>query len=139
MTLEEAKAIYYINIEIRRIKRDLLELEQSRQFYKPVNLSGMPRGSPSYLNTSDQYLEKRYKLDMLLNLKLRKLEQKKLEFEEWLESVTDPQMRLILRLRCINNMTWEEIGTEMKYERTTVAKKFYQFFAVQDDNSHNSH
>ena len=139
MTLEEAKAIYYINIEIKRIKRDLLELEQSRQFYKPVNLSGMPRGSPSYLNTSDQYLEKRYKLDMLLNLKLRKLEQKKLEFEEWLESVADPQMRLILRLRCINNMTWEEIGEEMNYHRTGLAKKFYQFFEEQSQDSHNSH
>lgn len=130
MTIKEARSIYYINLEIKRIKKDIAELEESRQYYKPINLDGMPRGSPGEFNVSEEYLEKRYKLERLLDLKLRQLQQKLIEFENFLATVDDPEIRLILRLRCVNNLTWEEIGEETKYDRTTVAKKFRAYFNI---------
>ena len=130
MTIKEAKSIYYINLEIKRIKKDIAELEESRQYYKPINLDGMPRGSPAGFNVSEEYLEKRYRLDRLLDLRLRQLQQKIYEFEVFLGTVQDPELRLILRLRCVNNLKWEEIGEEIGYERTTVSKKFHAFFKI---------
>lgn len=137
MTIKEANAIYYINIEIKRIEKDIAELEASRSYYKPVNLDGMPRGSPGGFNVSEEYLEKHDRLDQMLNAKLRQLKQKQLEFETFLSSIDDSELRLIMRLRCINNMTWEEIGSEMGFHRTSVSGKFYSYF--NDQHSHNSH
>lgn len=131
MTVKESKAIYYINLEIKRITKDLAELEESRQYYKPVNLDGMPRGSPGGFNVSEEYLEKRYNLERLLDIKLRQLNQKRMEFEYFLSTVEDSELRLIMRLRCINNLTWEEIGNEIGYHRTSVSGKFYAYFKNQ--------
>ncbi len=135
MTLEESKQIYYINREIEYIKKQLQDLEAERIYYKTIILSDMPKGGGKHTNITDDFLEKQKDLEDMMQYSLRKLQEERKEFEEFLKSVDDAEMRLILRLRCINNMRWEEIGEEIGVHRTTVSKKFYSFFKL----SHNSH
>ena len=54
-----------------------------------------------------------------------------------LSDYANSEMRLILRLRCINNMGWFDIGKELNMDRRTVSRKFYKFFKRQKD-AHNA-
>lgn len=132
MKLEDASQIYYINREIKCLKKELWNLEAERKYYKPSILSDMPKGRGNNTNIADDFLEKQMELEDMLRYSLRKLQEERRKFEEFLGTVEDAQMRLILRLRCINNMSWNEIGEEIGAERTTVSKKFYKFFKVSN-------
>lgn len=137
MNFEEASQIYYINKEIKRIQLDLDELEQARTYYKPIKMDGMPRGS-STETAEDRYLQEKELLEDELNYALRRLQYERRKIERFIAKIKDAEMRLIIRLRCINNMHWQEIGREIGLERTTVSKKFYKFFKEQEKDSHNS-
>lgn len=135
VTVEEASQIFYINQEIKYIQKELANLEDERKYYKPTILSDMPKGMGGYKNITDDFLEKQSELEDMLRYSLRKLQEERKRFENFLYSVEDAELRLILRLRCINNMRWEDIGQAVDMERTTVSKKFYKYFKV----SHKSH
>ncbi len=127
MTFEEASQIYYINKEIKRIQLDLAELEQARTFYKPMRMDGMPRGSSTETST-DRYLEEKELLEDELNYALRKLQYERRRIERFIDGISDAELRLIVRLRCINNMGWMDIGLELGMDRRTASRKFYNFF-----------
>ena len=61
--------------------------------------------------------------------KISELEKKRQEVMSFIMSIDDPQIRLIVKLRCINNMTWNAVadrvgGMNSEY---TVKKRFYRF------------
>lgn len=136
MTLEESKQIHYIIKEISVLQRELAELKMKNP-YKQNIINDMPRGGGGSSDISD-YASEVMELEDMLNYSLRKLQIERKKFEKFLTTVEDSEMRLILRLRCINNMGWFDIGEELNIDRTTASKRFYNFFRDQK-NSHNSH
>ena len=88
----------------------------------------MPRGGSGYANPEDEYLAREQELEDMLNYALRKLQYERRRIEEFLNTVEDAETRLIIRLRCVNNMKWEDIGEEINADRRTVSRKFYKFF-----------
>lgn len=48
--------------------------------------------------------------------------------ERWLDSVSDPEIRDILRLQYIRGLTQEEIAAELGYGRSAIAMKIKQFW-----------
>ena len=135
MTLEDASQVYYINQEIKCIKEELWSLEAGRKYYKPSILSDMPKGKGAYSNMTDDFLERQGELEDMLRYSLRKLQEERKRFEEFLGSVDDAEMRLILRMRCANNMCWGDIGASLGMDRRTASRKFYKFFKL----AHNAH
>lgn len=129
MTLEEASQIYYINKEIKAIKRDLAKLEERRTYSRAITYSDMPKGSiRDTTGDIDDYLTEHHQLVDMLNYSLNQLQRERLKMEKFLITIDDAETRLIIRLRCVNNMRWQEIGEEIGAERTTVSKKFYNFW-----------
>ena len=126
MTVEEINNIYYINKEIEQIQKELYDLK-TKNFYKSNILTGMPKGNSEHDIFSD-YAEDIKTLEDMLHYNLKKLQMERKKMEEFLSSIEDVELRLIVRLRAVNNMKWEEIGAELGMERTTVSKKFYKFF-----------
>lgn len=110
------------------MKKELKLMEQNRQYYKVVILPDMPRGKGQHSNPSDKYLIKEQELKEMLSYSLHKLQDKMIEFEQFLETVYDSEMRVILRLRCINNMSWNEIGDNTGMDRRTASRRFNKFF-----------
>lgn len=124
--MEEINSIYYINKEIGKIQEELYELKMTN-FYKGNLLTGMPKRN-SERNIISDYTESAKELEDMLYYNLKKLQIKRKKIEEFLSSIEDAELRLIIRLRVVNNMSWEEIGAQLKMDRTTASKKFYKFF-----------
>ncbi len=133
MTIDDASQIYYINKEIKALYRELAELKQ-QSFFKPIIISDMPHGG----DTKDLYVEYTssvLEIEDMIRYSLMKLQRERKKIEQFLDTVKDSELRLILRLRCINNMNWQEIGDEIGMDRRTASRKFYNYFKV----AHNAH
>lgn len=128
MTLEESKQIHYIIKEISVLQRELAELKMKNP-YKQNIITDMPRGGGS--SDISDYASEVMELEDMLNYSLRKLQRERRKFEQFLTTVEDSEMRLILRLRCINNMGWFDIGEELNMDRRTASRKFYGFFKTK--------
>ena len=48
--------------------------------------------------------------------------------EEWLNHISDSEMRIILRMRYRQGKSWEEIGFVLGYDRRTISRKCDMFF-----------
>lgn len=129
MTYEEAMEIYYIKAEIKSLQKELQQHEESRRYYKTVILTDMPKGRGQNKNSTDEYLIKEQNLKDMLRYSFDMLQNELIRFEEFLKSIKNAEMRTILRLRCINNMGWQEIGDEIGVDRTTASRMFRRFFA----------
>lgn len=129
MTFEDLISVHNINIEIKKVQEEIQQLRE-QNFFKPNIISDMPRGGTGK-DMLVEYVEESKRLDDILNYSLRKLQEKRAEIEEFICGIEDNETRLIVRLRCINNMDWIDIGEELGMERTTASKKFYKYLDEQ--------
>lgn len=129
MTFEDLISVHNINIEIKKVQEEIQQLRE-QNFFKPNIISDMPRGGTGK-DMLVEYVEESKRLDDILNYSLRTLQKKRAEIEEFICGIEDNETRLIVRLRCINNMDWIDIGEELGMERTTVSKKFYKYLDEQ--------
>lgn len=127
MTVEELSGIYYINKEIEILEAELYNLRNNQNFYSKNIISDMPRGGQAK-DMFVEFTEKLRAVEQMLQYSLKRLQLERLKVEEFLNTVADPELRLIMRLRAVNNMKWEDIGFEIGLERTTVSKKFFKYF-----------
>lgn len=133
MTFEDANQIYCINKELEKLYKELADLKQ-QSFLKPITISDMPHGGASkdlFIEYTNSVLE----TEDMIRYSILKLQRERKKFELFLDAVQDSELRLILRLRCINNMNWQEIGDEIGMDRRTASRKFYNYFKV----AHNAH
>ena len=70
-----------------------------------------------------------------INLALIKAEIEKNKIERYISQIDDSEMRTIIRLRCIEFRTWEQIGAELHMHRTTAKRKISNYIK----NAHNAH
>ena len=122
MTFEDLISVHNINIEIKKVQEEIQQLRE-QNFFKPNIISDMPRGGTGK-DMLVEYVEESKKLDDILNYSLRKLQEKRAEIEEFICGIEDHETRLIVRLRCINNMDWVDIGAELSMSRTTASIKY---------------
>lgn len=130
LTEKELNQLHYIIKEIEVLKCQLDELK-SRSLIRGQEITGMPYVTGTSDKTASIALAIR-EIEELYEIKLRELYVVRARLERYINTIHDGEIRLIVRLRCINNMTWEQIALEVGYERTTVSKKYRQHI------SHNS-
>ena len=94
----------------------------------------MPGGNITSDKVAD-YAVELAEIKELIDLEIKRLYIVRAKIERYIETIEDAEMRLIIRLRAINNMRWEDIGAELGMERTTVSKKYRNFLKL----SHKSH
>jgi hypothetical protein len=147
MTKQELSQCYWLNREIQQLQRELNDLEGKE--YKAINYSGMPHGS----GTSDDVARlatQRAELHKLISLKLEECMIARTRIERYINSLEDSEMRMILRLRHINGLAWEQITAELiplddngdeigrEKHRTTTYRKYKKFIEVSE-NAHIAH
>lgn len=60
--------------------------------------------------------------ELWLDARLSALEEY-LKIEKYISNIDDSEIRTIMRMRFLDLKKWEQIGNELKYDRTVVAKK----------------
>ena len=121
--------LHYINKEIEVLKDQLDELK-SRSMIKGQEITGMPFVSGTSDKTASIAVAIR-EVEELYEIKLRELYLVRGRIERYINTVEDGELRLIIRLRCINNMRWDDIGDEMGMDRRTASRKYYKFIKAE--------
>lgn len=135
-TEKELNQLHYINKEIEVLKCQLDELK-SRSLIKGQEITGMPHVSGTSDKTAQIAVAIR-EIEELYEIKLRELYLVRSRIERYINRVDNDTERLIIRLRCVNNMRWEDIGRELGYHRTRVSQIYHEYFKPKK-HSHNSH
>lgn len=107
------------------MQRRLKELEENTPIGS-AKITGLPKGN-SQSNQIEAYVEKVDALKRKINENMILVIEEKKKIEDFISTVDDAEMRMIIRLRNIDLMGWQEIGDALGMERTTASKKYNNF------------
>jgi hypothetical protein len=113
MTKKELSQLYYLNREIEEQQRRLHELEDLATSYTS-KITGMPKGT-DWIDKVGKYAAEIADLKGLLDLNLKKCFYELNRLNRYIESVDDSQMRMILSLRYINGLSWEQVAASISH------------------------
>lgn len=121
MTEKQLSKYYFLKKEVEDIENRLKEFGNGLGSVKYTDgIKGIGGESASvqekYIQLYDMYMEKR----------VSALEEY-IKIENYITSVDDPEIRLIMRLRFIDLMKWEDIGERLFGDRTTAPKKMRRY------------
>ncbi|MEI6131981.1 MAG: hypothetical protein WCQ41_04065 [Bacillota bacterium] len=108
MNKKELSQLYYLNREIEEQQRRLTELETIATSCTSF-ITGMPR-IDGITNKVAKYAAEIADLKGLLDLNLKKCFYELNRLNRFIESITDSQMRMIISLRYVNALTWQQIA-----------------------------
>ena len=83
-------------------------------------------GAPSMADTQEREKKVR-QLMAKLGERKKKYEQMKMDIDIAIENIEDMEMRQIFQYKYIDEMSNQEIGEELGYDRTTITKKINRF------------
>lgn len=136
MTEKELNQLHWINKEIETIKNQLEDLK-AKSLVKGQDLNGMPHASGASDKTASAALAIR-EIEELYEIKLKELFLVRSRIERYINTISDSEVRLIIRLRSINNMNWDQIGAEIGMDRRTASRKYFRF-VNENKVAHNAH
>lgn len=108
MTKKELSQLYYLNREIVQLQARLSELE-GLATSSTQKITGMPFGT-GVSDMVGRYATEIADLKALLDLNLKKCFYELNKLNHYIESVEDVQMRMILSLRYINGLSWQQVA-----------------------------
>jgi DNA-directed RNA polymerase specialized sigma subunit len=131
MTREELSRLRNLQKEFDIIRR---EIDATTEEYVADKVTGSTTYHP-YIFTSfriegydsEGYNGKLMRLERRLKRKLEEIMDERERLEEYIESVNDDITRMILRLRYINGLGWNQIGNELGYSERQVRRKHAQW------------
>jgi hypothetical protein len=130
LTKQELSQCYYLNKEIEQLERELRELDGKE--YKPTNYSGMPHGSGISDDVS-RLATQRAELHKLISLKLEECMIARTRIERYINGVEDSELRMILRLRHINGLSFQQIAFSIGgHDESAPRKKYNKFLGLSE-------
>ena len=133
MTEQELRGYIYIKARIAKVEERLAELEQEDGL-GAVNLDGMPHGSTPGDPVARMAIARAALHGQLVRLRAD-LKEKECEIREYIESVEDEEVKLIIEWRFIDLLDWYEIAgmleemTGKNVDRSTPGKKMRKYLA----------
>ena len=111
LTKKELSQLYWLNREIEEEKRKLSELEAAAAGCT-AKITGLPHVSGVHDKIGDLGILIAEQRD-LIDLKVRQSVIEYNRLNRYIASVDDTQMRMILSLRYVNGLSWQEIAANM--------------------------
>lgn len=108
MTKKELSQLYYLKKEIRQQQKRLQELETAATSCTS-KITGMPHGT-GINDKISKYAAQIADLKGLLDLNLKKCFYELNRINRFIESVEDSEIRMILTLRYIQNLSWQKVA-----------------------------
>lgn len=116
MTKKELSQLYYLNREIAQLQARLAEVECLATSCTPT-ITGMPRAS-GVSDKLSKYAAEIADLKSLLDLNLKKCFYELNRLNRYIQSVKDSEMRMILSLRYVNGLCWEQVAASISMYAT---------------------
>ncbi len=126
MTKKELSQLYYLKREIKEQQKRLEELETLATACT-ARITGMPHGT-GINDKIGKYAARIADLKGLLDLNLKKCFYELNRINRFIESVQDSEMRMILTLRYIQNLSWQKISFIIGYQDESVPRKRHDRF-----------
>ena len=132
MTREEVSQIYYLDREIRKLQRKLEELRCSS--LQSPKLDGMPRAPGRAGSPTERQGIAEADLQRQIEQLLDAVKQKQREIFEYIGSVEDSLIRMIIVFRCVDLCTWEQVANNIGGPMTAEAarKAFARHFEAEE-------
>lgn len=128
MNKKELSQLYYLNREIEEQQRRLQELECLATSCTSY-ITGMPK-TKGVVDRLTGYIAEIADLKNLIDLNIKKCFYELNRLNRFINSIPDSQMRMILSLRYINGLTWQQIAFSIgEYDEQYPRKKHNQFLA----------
>lgn len=127
MTKEELYYYFNLNIEIEQLKERIAWL-QSQTEKCTQNISNHCKGSQK----KDTIIEL-MTLKKMLSQRLRECIKQRIRIENYIESIDDFEIRLIMVSRIIKGNSWRKVAFDIgHYDESYPRKKFNQFFKLSE-------
>lgn len=132
MTLKELSKLYYLNKLIERDTNRLAELE-ARLSPGSMNMSGMPK-NPSPKNAIEEIVPLIIEMKDSIVAEQTKYVSERKAIEDYINTIDDYQMRLIMSYRFIDLLTWNQTALLIGGGNTedSVKKACYRFLRKFD-------
>ena len=115
MTIKKLSKLFFIKKQIKQLKERINSISEiASSSFKDNNIHTNKVSSPV-----ENIAETKIKLKDNLEKKLKKLYDEELEIETFIDNIDDVEIQTIVRMRFIDLKTWNEIGKELQYDRTS--------------------
>lgn len=108
MTIKELSKLFYLNKEIIILSKELLEITE----IGATVLDGMPKGSSTTSKVEMITVKKEELRKEIVDAQLEYID-KRVRIETYINSIDDPKIRLIARLRFVEFKSWYDIADEI--------------------------
>lgn len=125
MTIEDLYKYRNIVKNIHDIVERLLELDAT--LLSASKLTVVKVDNSHKTSEIDKYLEIKTKLEEKLIRELISSLTEQFKIEQFVDDISDLEIKLIVRKRFIDGKKWEEIGQELNTEMTTPRKKIKRY------------
>lgn len=106
---------------IKSYEKELEELKALEPYISSPNYSGMPfSGTRNPEPPFVRAIHKKVNLESKIEKKVKDLIDVRVQIHDAIEAVSDDTHRLVLRLRYIDFLSWEEIASEMNYSEVHI-------------------
>lgn len=121
-----------LNKEVELLKENIRKFEYKPREQVADTVKDYRTGYPQTIvieGVGDkEYIKNKGRLYRRYIRKLIEIQKEIEELEMFLETIDDPELRVLLRLRFINGLTQEQIADKLGYSRSAVAMKIKRFF-----------
>lgn len=153
MTEKELSRYYWLKKEVEDIEKTLKQIEDKiKEFGYGVGASKIKEvvvnGTIQSSSIQEKYAELQEKLNQIQKLYIdRRLSviEEYLKIENYINNITDDEMKIIVKMRNMDLLTWNDIADRMS-EKTgkiisdyAIKKRYYRFFQKNNEMSHMSH
>lgn len=125
MSEKELSRYYFLKKEVEEIE------ERLQEFGNGVGSSKIKEVITSHSGVSASIQEKKMQLvELYMERRISALEEY-LKIENYISSIEEPEVRVIMEMRFLKLKNWEQIGDELYQDRTTAPKKMRKFLKEQ--------
>jgi hypothetical protein len=118
--------LYWLNREIERQQKRLRELESAAQGCTS-KITGMPH-APGVFDKIGEFSAEIADLKAIIGLNLQKCIYEQSRLQRFINTVDDSQIRLILQLRYINGLPWQQIAFSVGSGDESTPRKIHDRF-----------
>lgn len=127
MTVKELSQLYYINAYIEHMREQLAEMREAADVRSP-SLSDMPK-APGARDKIGDIVPRIADKEAEIRAEMREMERVRAELTQYINKVPNVRIRLIMQLRFLRLLSWQEVaevigGKETEY---SVKQTCYRF------------